>query len=417
MKIKSILILNFLLLFASITEAQLSLDSCQAKAYANYPLIQQFDLIEQSKELTISNVNKAYLPNLDLNLIGGIISGMPNLSPPGTEESGTKANLISVLQVNQLIWDGGITKASKAMVSANSDIEKADIQVNLYALKDRVNNLYFGVLLIDEQLKQLDLLLESLERNKTRVELAVENGTAFSSDIDELQVEMINVNQRKVEMTHNRDAYVQMLSAMIGEEISKSENFERPLFNTTIDSLSINRPELSKFENQRMLIEAQAKMNKSALMPKVGLLGFGVFLTPGVDFGASTLNNMMLAGLSVSWSLSPLYKNGNNKKITQLNLQRIQNQEETFLFNTNLELNQSQMELGKYGALLKNDNEIVTLKGKIKEAYNVKYDNGVATMSDLLDKTMDENLAKQDRIMHEIQYLMTAYKYLTKSGN
>lgn len=411
------LILVFLIT-SNAVQAQLTLDSCQVKARNNYPLVQQYDLIEQSKDLTLSNANKAYLPSLDVNLIGGIVDGLPSFAPPGSEaESGSNANLISVLQVNQLIWDGGMTKANKTMINANSEIEKADLDVNLYTLKERVNNLYFGILLIDEQIAQLDLLIESLERNKKRIEIAVENGTAFKSDIDELQVERINVNQRKVELHHTRNAYVQVLSAMIGEEIPESEQLERPIFSVAIDSLTNHRPELSKFENQRQLIEAQAKMNKATLMPKVGLLGFGVFLTPGVDFGASTLTDVVVAGLSVSWSLSPLYKNGNNKKKTEINLQRIQNQEETFLFNTNLELTQRQLELEKYATLLEDDNELILLKSRIKDAYTVKYDNGVSTMSDLLDKIMDENVAKQNRIMHEIQYLMTAYQYLTKSGN
>jgi len=415
-----LLVLLFLLFIIGprTSEAQISLDSCQVKAKNNYPLIQQYDLIEQSKDLTLSNANKVYLPSLDVNLIGGIVNGLPSFAPPGSDaESGANTNLISVLQVNQLIWDGGMTKANKSMITASSEIDKADIDVNIYALKDRVNNLYFGILLIDEQITQLDLLAESMERNLKRIEVAIQNGTAFKSDKDEIEVEMINIDQKKVELEHNKNAYTQVLSTMIGEEIPANEHFERPIFSVAIDSLSIHRPELTKFENQRQLIEAQAKMNKASLMPKVGLLGFGVFLTPGVDFGASTLTDLMVAGLSVSWSLSPLYKNSNNKKKTQINLQQIQNQEETFLFNTKLALTQEQLELEKYNALLENDNELILLKGRIKEAYSVKYDNGVSTMSDLLDKIMDENVAKQNRIMHEIQYLMTAYQYLTKSGN
>ena len=416
-KILSVFYLLLCMIVPGSLFSQVNLDSCQAKARNNYPMIQQFDLIEQSKELTISNANKAYLPSLDINLIGGVIAGMPSFAPPGTESgSSAEANLISVIQINQLIWDGGMTKASKEMISANAEIEKADVEVNLYTLKERINNLYFGILLIDEQISQLDLLVESLERNKKRVELAVENGTAFTSDVDELQVELINIHQKQVELNHNRQAYLAVLSAMIGEEINIDAAFEMPLFAYTIDSLSISRPELSKFENQRNLIEAQAKMNKATLMPKIGLLGFGVLLNPGVEFGTSTLTDVVVAGISLSWSLSPLYKNGNNKKNSQVSLQRIQNQEETFLYNTNLALTQSQNELEKYAALIDNDDQIVALKRNIKEAYVTKYDNGVATMSDMLDKIMDENVAKQNRILHEIQYLMTAYQYLNKSG-
>ena len=375
-------------------------------------------LIEQSKELTLSNANKAYLPQLDITLIGGIIEGIPSFAPPGTESSSsTEANLISLVQFNQVIWDGGMTKASKSIIKASSEIEKADMEVNLYQIKDRVNNIYFGVLLINEQISQLNLLKETLERNQKRVNNAIENGTAFKSDADELKVELINIQQKKAELEYNKQAYIKVLSAMIGEEIKEDEEFVRPILGTTVETLTINRPELLKFEQQRALIDAQAKLNKAMLFPKVGLMGFGVFLTPGVEFGTSNLTNVLVAGLSLSWNLGPVYKNGNNKKLSQISLQRIQNQEETFLFNTNLELSQTEMELEKYSKLIEQDRELFELKNSIKEAYIVKYDNGVATMSDMLDRINDENVAKQNMILHEIQYLMKAYQYLNKSGN
>ena len=396
----------------------LTIEACQDSALKNYPLIHQFGLIEQSKELTLSNANKAYLPSFDITLIGGIIEGMPTFAPPGSEPtSSSNMNLITVGQLNQVIWDGGMTKASKGIIEANSEIEKADLQVNLYQLKDRVNNLYFGVLLIDEQIAQLDLLNETLKRNQKRIQKAIENGTAFKSDEDELRVELINIEQKQSELRYNKLAYMKVLSAMIGQEIHEDAVFTRPMFGETIKDLSILRPELLKFNSQRALIDAQARLNKATLIPKFGFLGFGVFLTPGVDFGTSQLTNLLVAGFSVNWKLSPLYKNGNNKKLTQLNLQRIQNQEETFLFNTNLELSQTDMELEKLRKLIGQDLEILELKQSIKEAYTVKYENGIATMSAMLDRINEENVTKQNMIMHEIQYLMKAYQYLNKSGN
>jgi outer membrane protein TolC len=204
---------------------------------------------------------------------------------------------------------------------------------------------------------------------------------------------------------------------MIGEAIDENVEMERPEFSGKFEELSNKRPELAKIRNQRALIDAQAKLNKSRLIPKFGLLGFGVFLTPGTDFGTSTLDNLFVAGLSLSWQLGPLYKNGNNKKLTQISLQGVQIQEETFLFNTNLELSQTEMELEKYRKLLAQDREILSLKTSIREAYSVKYDNGIATMSEMLDRINEENVTKQNMILHEIQYLMKAYQYLNKTGN
>jgi len=395
----------------------LTIEACQDSALKNYPLIQQFGLIEQTKELTLSNANRAYLPQFEITLIGGIVEGMPSLNPQGTESSSLNTKLIGMGQLNQVIWDGGMTKASKGIIEANSEVETANIQISLYQLKDRINNLYFGVLLIDEQIAQLELLKETLKRNQKRVQNAIENGTAFNSDEDELKVELINTQQKQDELYYNKLAYMKVLSAMIGEEIPEDAKFTRPGFSQAVEDLSIHRPELTKFNSQRTLINAQAELNKATLMPKLGVMGFGVFLSPGLEFGTSTMDNLIVAGLSVSWQLSPLYKNANNKKLTQINLQGIQIQEETFLFNTNLELSQTDMELEKFRKLLEQDSEILALKTRIKDAYAIKYENGVATMSSMLDRINDENITKQNMIMHEIQYLMKAYQYLNKSGN
>ncbi len=404
-------------IFSGVAYGQITLEECHNKARENFPLIKQYELIEQSKEYSLSNAQKAFLPQLDVTIIGGIIEGMPSFSPPGTESSSTNFNMISILQLNQVLWDGGITKARKGIIEASAKIEQADLEVSLYSLQERVNNLFFGILLIEEQMQQLEILKSTLNRNIKRVEIAVENGTAFKSDIDEIRVEVINADQRMEELRFNRSAYVNVLAAMIGKPIEGEMKFVRPEVNDSYKSMDINRPELTMFQQQEYLIEAQNRINKAMLYPKVGFMGFGTFIQPGVDFGASELTNILVAGLSVNWSLGGVYKNSNNKKLNELQVQKVNVQRETFLFNTNLGLTQTEMELEKYLALIDQDKELVALKSSIRHAYDVKYENGVSTMSALLDRTNDESVAKQKQIVHEIQYLMKAYQYLNKSGN
>jgi outer membrane protein TolC len=408
----------FLTICPVISHAQLSLDSCQAKAVRNYPLIQQYGLIDQTTEFTLSNANKAFLPQLSFNVIGGIVDGFPSFETPGaTQGSNSDFQLISVVQLNQAIWDGGATKASKELAKANAEIEKADIDVSLYQLRERVNNLYFGILLIDAQLAQNEIYFENLERNSKRIQIAVENGTAYKSDLDEVKVELLNSEERTTELVYNKAAYCKVLSAMIGEPISPEVLFRQPEKELLDLDTSIGRPELSLFAHQKALIDARSDLNKSTLYPKIGLLGFGTFLTPGIEFGASDINQILVAGLSVSWDIAGLYRNGNNKKLDELGMKRVQNQEETFLFNTNLELDQTQVELQKYQELIHKTEEVVLIKERIKKAYEVKHENGVATMTQLLDKINEENLAKQKLIMQEIQYLQKQYQYRYKSGN
>ena len=182
-KLISKIIVIWILFLGDIFYGQISLDSCQQMAISNYPLIRQFGLIDQTSEFTLSNANKAFLPQLSVNVIGGVIYGLPSSNLPESQNnSSAEAQLISVIQINQAIWDGGVTKASKELIMANAEIEKADIQVSLYQIRERVNNLFFGILLIEEQMNQTEIHLSNLIRNSKRIQSAVENGTAYMSD-------------------------------------------------------------------------------------------------------------------------------------------------------------------------------------------------------------------------------------------
>jgi outer membrane protein TolC len=400
------------------TYGQISLDSCQRLARENYPLIRRYDLIEKSREYTLSNANKAYLPQLKLNVIAGVIDGMPSFSAPGTSESsGVDFNVITIAQLNQTIWDGGVTKVRKEMTNASAEIEKADLEVSLFALEERVNNLFFGILLIDEQIHQLELLKTILERNLKSVQNAIENGTAYKTDLDEIHVEIINADQKIAELTSNRQAYQSILHAMTGSALDLSGGLITPELEETFFTTNINRPELTLFQNQEFLFQAQGKMEKTSLYPKIGLMGLGVFIQPGAEFGTSSINNLMVGGLSLNWNIGGFYTNSNKKKLTELNVQKVNTQRETFLFNTNLELTQTRQELKKYKTLIDQDKKLLTLKGRIRAAYETKYENGITTMTELLNMTNEEHLAKQNLAVHEIQYLMTAYRYKNKSGN
>jgi outer membrane protein TolC len=400
------------------SSGQVRLEDCQQLARENYPMIQQYELIEMTREYTLSNANKNYLPSLDVTVIGGVISGFPSFSAPGEGSSGSSdMQLISVVQLNQPIWDGGITKAQKEVVQANSEIEKAELEISLYALEERINNLFFGILLIDEQISQLEILKSSMQINLDRVNIAVENGTAYKSDIDEIQVEMINIDQRMEELRSNRNAYFNVLGAMTGRNIEVSSNFERPVVEDDFMQMENNRPELRRFQSQEEMIQAQRQIDRSVLYPKIGLLGFATLIEPGIDFGGSTINNIFVGGLSLNWSLDGLYRNGNNKKLTELNLQKVAVQKETFLFNNELELTQNRLDLNKYRNLVEQDREILELKTRIKDAYELKYENGISTMSELLKRTNDESAARQNLVIHEIQYLMKAFQYKNRTGN
>lgn len=407
----------FLLLNSSSWAQVLTLDSCYEKAKRNYPLIKQYDLLEKSEEYTISNANKSYLPQISFTGIAGyIIKGLPSLAP-GTESSEDKFQLIGIAQLNQTIWDGGATHSQKKIINAQTSVQKAEIEVALHSIQERVNQLFFSILLLDEQQNLLTLLTDNLNRNLKAVKLSQENGLVYSSDVDEVRVEILKTEQRIIEIQYTRKGYLEMLAMMIGQPLSSNTTFQKPLITENTELLTINRPELSLYQHQRNYTETQNLLNKVGNMPKVGLLGAGIFMEPGASLGTQKITSLAIAGLSVSWNTNNLYKSSNNRELTKLNIDRINNQQETFLFNTRLQMTQQHSDIEKQKTIILKDNDIVQLKSSIKKAYELKYQNGMCTMNDLLLATNGESEALSTKALHEAQLLMTYYTYKTTSGN
>lgn len=415
---KTLLAIAWMLFFFD-GHAQLTLEQCQEKGKANYPLIKQYDLISKSTEYTISNANKAYLPQVSVTAIGGyIISGLPSFSLPGTEpKDEDKVKFIGIAQINQVIWDGGATRTQKNIVKAKAEVDKANVDVSFYTIRERVNQVYFGILMIDEQLKHLDILQETLSRNLNNVKLTKENGLAYQSDVDEVKSELQIVEQKKIEFKYARKGYVDMLSWLTGEPLNENVMLEKPVTAEYVSSPAINRAEINLFANQIKLIEANSSVNKVHNMPKIGALGAGVLIEPGISFGNTTFSSIAIAGLSLSWNTSGIYKTSKNSQLDKIQSAMISNQREAFLFGNNLQLKQASSEIEKQKEIMKIDNEIVALKNNVKKSYQLKYDNGICSMNDLINSINKENEARCNMAMHNLQLLMSIYNYKTISGN
>ena len=416
---KKIVLTIALMQFIFCSHAQLTLDQCQEKSKANYPLIKQYDLISKSTDYTISNANKAYLPQVSVTGIGAyIISGLPSFSLPGTQpKESDNFKFIGIAQINQVIWDGGATHTQKDIAKAKSEVDKANIDVSFYSIRERVNQIYFGVLIIEEQLKQLAILKENLERNLANIKLTHDNGLAYQSDVDEVKSELQSVEQKKIEFKYTRIGYVDMLSCLTGEQLNENVTLEKPVTAESVSIFTMNRPELKLFSSQIKLIDASSSLNKVLNMPKIGVLGVGALIEPGLSLGNTTLSSIALAGVSVSWNTSGIYKTATNKKFEKIQSEMIINQQETFLFGNNLQLKQVSSEIDKQKEITAKDNEIVALKNNIKRSYQLKYDNGMCSMSDLINSINKESEARCNMALHNIQLLMSIYNYKTISGN
>ena len=413
MKPRKFLLLT--LLFFSLIGAKaqtVTLEECQAMARENYPAISRFSIIEQSKNYTLANVNKAYLPQLSLEAKATYQSDVITipLDLPGLEiPVPDKDQYQIVAQANQIIWDGGKIAAKKEMIEAGAIVEEKALETELYSLRERVNQIYFGILLMQEQLKQQVVLEEELQRNHNIVESYVENGIANQADLSAVKIEMLKAGQQRIQMESAQTAYLQMLSILIGDELSKETEFVKPSVSNDNSLVIIKRPELDLFLAQEATIDAQTNELKSTLMPAIGAFVQGGYGKPGLNMLQNEFDAFFLGGVKLSWNFGSLYTYKNSVKSNELKKLSIDTQRGTFIHNLNMQISQQQNEIEKYRKMMRDDEEIIRLQQQIKDAAEAKVENGAMTVSDMLKELTALEMAKQAKLLHEIQHINSIY--------
>lgn len=405
----------------------ITLAQCYEWARANYPQIRQYGLIGQTEQYNLSNAVKGWLPQLTVNAKATYQSDVTQLPfdadklsavVPGLEiPTLSKDQYQVVAEVSQNIWDGGTIHTTRQLTRAQAEADRKQLESDLYILKDRVNQLYFGCLLQEELIRQNVLLQKELQINIGRITAMMENGVANQSDRESMEVELLNARQKEIELKASRAAFGRMLSAMIGKPYDKDRILEVPHVPDNPLSGEINRPELKALDAKSYALELQNKQITSGLMPRIGAFVQGGYGRPGLNMLEDSFNPFYIAGMRLSWNMGKLYTLKNDRRKVTTSLQQVEVQRETFLFNTSLELMQQNTEIQKISDLMKADDEIIRLRTSIKKAAEVKLANGVISVTDLIREINAEDMAKQAAAAHRIQYLNAIYNYMYTTNN
>ncbi|MEQ8423685.1 MAG: TolC family protein [Cyclobacteriaceae bacterium] len=401
-------------------QSKLTIEACYELARSNYPLIKQKSLIEQSRDFSIANVRTGFMPQISLNgqaTYQSDVTQVP-ISAPGFDiEPLSKDQYRIYGEVNQTLYDGGMIKEQKAITQTASKIEDQKLEVELYKIRERVTQLFFGILLANEQTAQIELLKKDLQANINRTEAAIRNGTAFKMNADLLQAEYLKAEQRTIETQSMRTAYLTMLGYFINQPLDNSTQLEKPVTLMFNQQPTLARPELTLFNYQSELLGAQYNHGKTKTMPRVGLFLQGGYGRPALNQLKNEFDTYYLGGIRFSWSLSGFYNSKRDKQLFNLNLQQVEVQKKTFEFNTNLVTSQQREEISKLQKLIEVDDQIIALRTRIKKTAEVQQENGVITTNDYLRELNAEDQAKQNRLLHEMQLLMAAYNYQNTIGN
>ena len=404
-----------LLLFGAdgASAAQVTLEQCMELARRNYPQIRQLNLIEEAAEYDIANVSKSWLPQLTISGKASYQSDVVEMpfEIPGFSFDLPHDQYSVVGELSQTIWDGGTSKSQKELYSAGAEVQKSQLEVSVYSINDRVVQVYLGILLIDAQLRQNDILERSLERNAGQVQACIDNGTAYRADLDMVRVSMLNCEQQKEGLLSDRAAYLEMLERLTGTSLEGQELVEPDCDAVCPDAAAVTRPELALYDAQLRQNEAQLHQLDSKILPKFSLSLQGGIGRPGLNMLDNSFQPYYTAGIRMSWDLGALYTRRDEKQKLDVQLRTIESDRETFLFNTGISALQLRSSIDKARRLLEKDGEIIALQESIRAAGEEQYRNGTISMTDLMKRIDDEYDARVAESIHRIQLLMAVYDY------
>jgi outer membrane protein TolC len=399
--------------------SSLSLSNAYELARQNYPLIKQRELVKQTSNLNIDNLSKAFLPQASISGQATYQSAVTqvNIPIPGIKIDPPNKDQYKILaDINQLIYDGGITRQQQNVWRLNDAVEQQKIEVELYKIKERINQLFLGILFLDEQLKQADLVQLDIQTGIKKVSAQVDNGVAFRSNLNMLKAELLKATQRSIELNASRKGLIAVLALFINQPLKENTALEKPVIASILTSNQIDRPELQLYASQEKLLQSQTKLVTAKNLPRASFFVQGGYGNPGLNLLKNEFDLFYTTGIRLNWSLGGLYTKKNDRQLIEVSKKMVDVQKETFLLNSNTALRQQQAEIDKLQQLISTDAAIIDLRIQVKEAAKAQLENAVITANDYLREVNAEDQSRQSLITHNIQLLQAQINYQTIAG-
>ena len=418
-----------------LAQRTVSLEECYAAAQRNYPLVRQYELIEKSKDYTLSNASRAYLPQVTFSAKASWQSDVTKFSLDkeklaqsqfgsmidpdelaGMIPTISKDQYGASIDVSQTIWDGGAVKARKDAAASQAEADARSVDASIYGLRARVNELFFGIILMQSNIEQCNLMLSNLEINYKKVESYIENGVAGQADLDAIRIQQLKTRQEALNLDNTKRAYIRMLGLLTGLDLGEDAALTKP--EPIISGTSqIQRPELAMYEAQLKALESQNRQITAGLTPKFGLYVSGGYGRPGLNMLDNEFRPYLTAGVRMTWNIGNFYTKRNDLRLIETRKAGIETQRQTFLLNTSMDISGKDSEIRALQEQLEYDDEIIALRQSVLRANEARMAEGTISGSDLVGFMNDELLARQEKAAREVRMLLAMYnlKYVTNN--
>ena len=407
-----------LMMLPAMAQAQ-TLEECQRAAEQNYPLIRQYGLIEKTTSLNVANIQKGWLPQVTASAQATLqsdVTAFPDklqtvFQQTGITMDGLKKDQYRVgIDVQQTVYDAGNIKSQKEIARRQGELQSRQNEVTMYNVRRSVNEMYFSLLLVDEQIRLNADLQTVLEGNEKKLAAMLKGGTASESDWQNVKAERLNVVQKMTGLQSQRTALARMLSIFCGIEVNGLVKPEMP--ENMNPSINL-RPELKALDAQLRLTDAQERALDAAMMPRLGVFAQGYYGYPGYNMFEDMMSRKFswngMIGARLTWNIGALYTRKNDKAKLQVQRETTEVNRERFLFDNNLKQIEQNENISRYRQMMTDDEEIISLRSSIRKAAESKLAHGIIDVNDLVREINSENKARVEQCIHEIEMLKEIY--------
>ena len=416
-------VVMLLAFFSHIAGAQLpgrlTLEEANTLARNNYPAIKQLDLVKQTKDLNIDNLKKGFLPQLSITgqaTYQSDVTGL-NLSLPGVNIDPINKDQYKLsAEISQLLYDGSQNRSEREKQLLHAEVEQQKVEVELYKLRERINQLFMNILFMDAQKKQAELVKKDIDDGIKKVEAQVQNGILLRSNLNQLKAEQLKAVQRIRELSATRNGMLEVLGMFLGKELNNEVVFETPQIAKTNLPADISRPEIKLFADQVKLNSLQLKSIKAKNLPRASLFLQGGYGRPALNMLNNQFDFYYLGGLRLNWSLGSLYTRKNEKQLVDINRRSIGVQQEVFLLNSNTQVKLQEAEINRFRELISVDEAIIKLRQQVTAAAKAQLENAVISTNDFIQQVNAEDNARQAMITHQVQLVQALVNYMTITG-
>lgn len=413
------ILLLFLLPLFSMGQETLSLEECYTLANKKYPLAKQTDLLQRKSNLEIENLNKGKLPRIDLNAqvtYQSAVTQIPIHLPNFTVNPANKDQYRATLDVNQILYNGGLIDTTTKLKEAQTKSQQQQVEVNLYQIKTKINQLYFSILLLQERKSILLAKQEQLISKIKEVKSAVKFGAILMASEKVLEAENLKIKQQLTEIQFDKKRTLENLSSLTNSAIDENISLLKPNIDTNFATEN-NRPELKLFDLQNQQIEISKNLVTKNKSPKINVFGQAGYGNPGLNMLDNTFQTFYIMGLKANWNLFDWNKSQKEKQALAISEDIVNTEKETFVLNTNLQLQEIENEIHKLDEVIATDSEIISLREYVIKSYDSQLRNGAITSSEYLVELTNLFEAKTNQKLHEIQLLLAKANYHVIKGN